>query len=108
MAREKKQEAGFLNAHNALTVAQVGSNFVPGGNLVQGGLDMASASLEFDDCMKQIPELMGDDVRSLKAGSPALKNYIKKELPEIYGDRAMSFGFSLAGVRWRLVLRRCL
>jgi len=97
----KKNDSGFLgvpvNGRTALTAAQVGSNFVPGGQVMNAGLDMAGASLDVDDYIKETSALMGEDARHLQAGSPAFKNYIKKELPEIYGDRMVGLGFSLAG-----------
>lgn len=99
MALDPKNQDGLLgtgiNTRTALTAAQVGSNFVPGGMAVGGALDMASAHLDADQYMKEASTLMGQDVRHLSGA--ALKNYIKKDLPEIYGDRAMNFGFSISG-----------
>lgn len=86
-----------LDARTALGAAQMGSQFVPGGNIIQGGLEMASASMDMDEHIHQAASLMGSDVRHLQAGSPAFKQYIQKELPEIYGDRAIGYGISLAG-----------
>lgn len=102
MGKKEKQEAGLfgtpIDARTALSAAQLGSNVLPGGQLVNVGLDMAGASLDVDDCIKQSLALTGEeDVRNLQAGSAAFKNYIKKSLPEIYGDRAIGLGFSLAG-----------
>jgi len=102
MAHEKKQEAGMMNAlgpDTDLTVANLALNAAPGmvGNPAGLAIDLVSADREFSRNIEQAAKMMGSDTHHLAAGSPAFKKYIKDELPGIYEDRAIGYGFAIAG-----------
>lgn len=99
MERKKPKENEVLNADNALTLAGLATNKLPGivGNPAGLAIDLVCADRELEKTIRQASEMMGEDTRHLKASSPAFKKYVKDELTGIYEDRAIGYGFAIAG-----------
>ncbi|MDX2073490.1 MAG: hypothetical protein SFX19_03885 [Alphaproteobacteria bacterium] len=98
--KQEMQDRGLtgLGTDNEVLAAQLATNTL-GHMAAPAGLavDLYAADVELHRNIQAATSMMGEDTRTLKAGSPAFRKYIKEELPEVYGDRAMGFVAAITG-----------
>jgi len=93
-----REPDSIVNKQNALLAAGLAANKLGVmSNPVGLGIEMIAAGDEVDAKIKETAKTLGSDTLHLKAGSPAFKRFVKEEMPAIYEDRAIGYGFAIAG-----------
>ena len=95
----KRHNSGFdfpIDARTALTAADMGATFVPGGTGIQAATALASSSFEVQEKYEMIRRLTGKPVATDKEYRQAVKHYAEQSA-EAYTDNLVNFAGLTAG-----------